>query len=445
MTIWSPRLLETPDPIYGRIADALERDIRAGVLVPGSRLPTHRELARSLRITPVTVTRAYAEGMRRGLVESTTGRGTFVRGGASRRDTAASAETDLATNIVSVPLPSPSRALLERAGELLTTSTYASGPGSERHRAAGAAWIGRDTDPARVVVTAGTQHALLLAFAATTRPGDVVFAEALTYHGAKAVAALLGVKLEPLPLDRYGIVPDALERACRGRSPAKVLYVVPSLHNPTGLVMPETRRRELAKVALAHGLTIIEDDVCGFLLDKTPPPLAAFAPDRTIFLTGLGKALAPAMRIGYVTAPDALLPRLQSALGATILFASPVLAEIAATWIEDGTAAKVVAQKRAEVRLRNRLARRILSRISGDARSPHLWVELPKRWSAAAFVEEARRRRVRVADAVSFAIGEDVPRAIRVSIGTPVTIAELEQALHVLAGIGEQRREEPVV
>ena len=68
MTIWSPRLPETPDPIYSRIADALERDIRAGVLVPSSRLPTHRELARNLRITPVTVTRAYAEAMRRGLV-----------------------------------------------------------------------------------------------------------------------------------------------------------------------------------------------------------------------------------------------------------------------------------------------------------------------------------------------------------------------------------------
>jgi DNA-binding transcriptional MocR family regulator len=445
MTIWSPRLPETPTPIYSRIADALERDIRAGVLVSSSRLPTHRELARTLRITPVTVTRAYAEAMRRGLVESTTGRGTFVRAANRRESVAASGETDLATNIVSVPLPSPSRALLERIGDEVTTSTYASGPGSERHRAAGAAWIGRHTDPARVVVTAGTQHALFLAFAATTRPGDAVFAESLTYHGAKAVAALLNVRLVPLPLDRYGIVPDALERACRGRSAPKVLYTVPSLHNPTGIVMPETRRRELAIVVNRYGLTIIEDDVCGFLLEKTPPPLAAFAPDRTIFLTGLGKAVAPALRVGYLTGPDALVARAQAALAATTLFTAPGMAEWAATWIEDGTAARITAQKRSEVQLRNRAARRILSRASGDARSPHLWVELPKRWTAEAFVEEARRRRVRVAAASSFAIGDDVPRAIRVSVGAPATIAELEQALHVLAGIGEQRREEPVV
>ena len=445
MTIWSPRLPETSDPIYSRIAVALERDIRAGVLVPGSRLPTHRELARALRVTPVTVTRAYAQAMRRGLVESTTGRGTFVRSAMARRDALPATETDLATNIVSVPLPAPSRALLERAGEVLTTSTYVTGAGTERHRAAGAAWIGRDTDPARVVVTAGTQHALFLAFAATTRPGDAVFVEELTYHGAKGVAALLGIRLEALPLDRYGLMPDALARACRGRVTPKVLYTVPSLHNPTGVVMPETRRREIAKIALAHGLTVIEDDVCGFLLEKTPSPIAAFAPDRTIFITGLGKALAPAMRVGYLTAPDALLARVQSALASTILFTSPVMGEMASTWIEDGTAARIVAQKRAEVQLRNRMARRILPHASGDARAPHLWVELPKRWTADAFAEEARRRRVRVAAAGSFAVRDDAPRAIRVSIGAPLTIAELEQALQILAGIGERRREEPIV
>ena len=444
MTIWSPRLTDSSEPIYVRIADALERDLRGGVLVAGSQLPTHRRLARELGITAVTVTRAYAEAARRGLVESEAGRGTFVRN--VRGDAAPAAEIDLAANAIVVPLPEPSRALLDRAGEALLTSAYGNVVGSERHRAAGAAYIGRRTDPARVVVTAGTQHALFLAFAAATRPGDTVLTESVTYHGAKAVAQLLGVKLEPLPLDRYGIVPDAFARACRSRTPhARVLYIVPSLHNPTGIVTPEKRRRDLAAVAETHGITIIEDDVCGFLLDPTPPPLAAFAPDRTIFLTGLGKAIAPAMRIGFLTAPDPLLARVQTALAASILFASPVLAEMAATWIEDGTAARIAALKRAEVTVRNRLARRILRRATGDARSSHLWLELPSRWTADAFVEEARRRRVRVAGGAAFAVGSDIPRAVRVSIGAPASIAELETALQIVAGIGGERVEETVV
>lgn len=447
MTIWSPRLPETDAPIYGRIADALERDVRSGMLIPGSQLPTHRELARELGITPVTVTRAYSEAARRGLVESSTGRGTYVR--ATRRDLAVSEELDLATNTVSIALPAPSPAMLQRAGSMLMNGTYAVGMGTERHRAAGAAWLSqaasiRRIDPARVIVTAGTQHALFLAFAATTKPGDVVFTEAVTYHGVKAVAAVLHLRLEPLPLDRYGLMPDALERAAKART-GRVVYTIPSLHNPTTIVMPEKRRREIAAVAERHGLTIIEDDVAGFLLDKTPPAIATFAPDRTIFISGLGKAIAAGLRVGYLVAPDAYLSRVQSALNATVLFSSPVVAELATTWIEDGTAARIAEQKRAEVALRQRIARRMLRYEGGDPRAMHLWVELPKRWTADAFVEEARRRRVRIASASSFAVTPDVPRAVRISIGAPGTIAELEVALNVIAGIGEERIREPIV
>lgn len=445
MTIWSPRLPDSAAPIYARIADALERDVRAGVLISGSQLPTHRDLARSLGITAVTVTRAYGEAARRGLVESMTGRGTFVRTARNASKTVAPTnEIDLATNVVNIPLPLPSPAMLDRAAKTLASATYAAGAGSERHRAAGAAWVGRGTDPARIVVTAGTQHAILLAFAATARAGDTILTESVTYHGAKAIASMLGIKLQPLPLDRYGIEPAAFERAVRGRGAPRVLYTIPSLHNPTGIVFPEKRRRELAAIASKHGITIIEDDVCGFLLESTPAPLAAFAPDRTIFLTGLGKALAPSLRVGYLAAPDVYLPRLHNALAASVLFASPVTAELAASWIEDGTAAKIVELKRAEVALRNRTARRILSNATGDARSGHLWMEVPKRWTPDAFADEARRRRVRVASASSFAVG-DVPRAVRVCIGSPSNIPELETALHILGGIGEERIDQPIV
>jgi DNA-binding transcriptional MocR family regulator len=439
MTIWSPALPDSDAPIYVRVADALERDVRTGTLVGGSRLPTHRDLARNLGITPVTVTRAYAEAARRGLVEASTGRGTFVR--TARREPAPAYEIDLATNVVNVPLPTPSGAILRRAAETLDAN-YSVGAGSERHRAAGAAWIGRQTDPSQIIVTAGTQHAIFVAFAATTRPGDAIFTESVTYHGAKAVAAQLNLKLVPLPMDRYGLLPDALARACRARA-AKVLYTIPSLHNPTGVVMPEKRRRDLAEVAAKYGITIIEDDICGFLLEKTPPPIAAFAPERTLFLTGLGKSIAAGMRIGYVTAPEPLLARAQSALAATVLFTSPLLAEIATSWIEDGTAARIVGQKRAEAALRNRVARRILGARAEktDIRSLHLWIELPRRWNPDAFVEEARRRRVRVASAASFAVGSEVPRAIRLSLGAPPTVAEMESALQVIMGIDEEREE----
>src|SRR5260370_24528459 len=99
MTLWSPTLPENDAPIYRRIADQLEHDVSSGVLLPGSRLPTHRELAARLGVTVVTITRAYAEGAHRGLIDSTVGRGSFVR--TTSRGAAAATEIDLATNIVS--------------------------------------------------------------------------------------------------------------------------------------------------------------------------------------------------------------------------------------------------------------------------------------------------------------------------------------------------------
>src|SRR5262245_6112806 len=117
MTIWSPALPDSDAPIYVRVADALERDVRAGTLISGSRLPTHRDLARDLGITPVTVTRAYAEAARRGLVEASTGRGTYVR--TARRELVSMIDIDLATNIINIPLPTPSPIVLRRAAETL--------------------------------------------------------------------------------------------------------------------------------------------------------------------------------------------------------------------------------------------------------------------------------------------------------------------------------------
>ena len=87
----------------------------------------------------------------------------------------------------------------------------------------------------------------------------------------------------------------------------------------------------------------------------------------------------------------------------------------------------------------------MLRHDGGDPRAMHLWIELPKRWTADAFVEEARRRRVRIASASTFAVTPEIPRAVRISIGSPSSIGELESALHVIAGIGEERLQEPVV
>ena len=120
-----------------------------------------------------------------------------------------------------------------------------------------------------MLVTSGSQHGLTAVFATLLRPGDLVLTESLTYAGMKALAELLHVRLQGLPMDAHGLRPDAFEDACRAGA-AKALYCVPTLQNPTATVMPEARRREIAHIARAHGVLIVEDDVYGLLLDPAP-------------------------------------------------------------------------------------------------------------------------------------------------------------------------------
>jgi len=433
MTIWLPRLSQSDGPLYRRIADQLERDVDSGALPPGTRLPTQRELAKRLGITVVTVTRAYSEAAERGVVESTVGRGSFVR---ERRNDVAL--IDLSTNVIHGGSPLMSAALAARIGAAMTLP-YGIGGGSERHRAAGAAWMQRarnDAQASRVIVTAGAQQGILLAFAALLEPGDLVLTEEVTYHWMRSAAELVRARIEGVAIDRHGMLPDALEKAARKRG-AKAVYITPTLQNPTGSVMPEKRRRDLAAVAERHGLTIVEDDVYGFLADGAPKAVTTFA--SGIFLTGLGKSVAPALRVGYVLAPQALIPRLESLLNASTLFTSPIVAEIATSAIEDGTAARLAAQRRESIAQRARIARQILGRHAGgsDERSAHLWIPLPSRWTSESFASAARARGVGVATASQFAMTKDVPNAIRVSIGAPASEGELESALRVLASLRE--------
>ena len=155
--------------------------------------------------------------------------------------------------------------------------------------------------------------------AAIARPGDLILTEEVTYAGIKSLASLLHLQLRGLPLDRHGLIPEAFEAACRSGTP-RALFCMTNLQNPTGHTMPLARRREIAAIAVAHDVALVEDDVNGFLPADPLPPLAELAPAQTYYVTGTSKSLAPGLRIGYVVAPApqgraALPPRFAPAPG----------------------------------------------------------------------------------------------------------------------------------
>ena len=449
---WTPEVSGDHGPIYLAVADALAADVERGRLQPGDRLPTHRDLARRLGVNVMTVSRAYAEASRRGLVEGEVGRGTFVRRRerhTTRLKTPVTAGPRLIDFHFNLPAGDPSlldaSAILEELAPThrpLLHAGYVSA-GLPEHRAAGAEWIARagaDADPDRVIVCGGAQHAMTITFASLAGPGDLVLTEALTYPGMKALASVLGLRVRGLPMDSDGLLPDAFDAACRKSTP-KALYCMPTVHNPTGVVMSETRRREVAAVASRHGVAIVEDDTYGYLCADPPPPLVSFAAELGYFLTGTSKNLTAGLRIGYLQAPEAsgsaaLLERLESNVAALTWMAAPLMAEIASRWIHSGQADAMVDWKRREARARRRLYERVLSGYPTESHpgSSHVWLPLPSPWRGDDFVDQARRRGVGVTAAETFAAGRAAaPHAVRVCLGTPATREEVERGLGVLA------------
>ncbi len=436
---------------YAAIADLLARDIANGRLADGTRLPTHRELAEALGVAIGTVTRAYAEAERRGLVRGEVGRGTFVGPPPLRAATAIPGAprpdiVDLSLNVpvegVVPDLAAALRALARRpdVGDLLRYQPHA---GTARHRAAGAAWAQRygvEAEPEQVLVCAGAQHAMVTIFSALAKPGDRVLTESLTYPGMKALSQLLHLPLEGVAMDAEGLRVDALEDALV-RSGARFLYCMPTIHNPTGGVLPAARRRAIAELARRYDVAIIEDDVHRFLAADAPPPLAHFAPERTYHIAGTSKALAGGLRVAFVTAPRSAVEHVERSIWATTWMAAPVTAELAATWIEDGTADRVIVAQRREAEARQAIARAALRdlagsghlRALGDPRALHLWLELPEPWRGESFARAALQRGVAIAPAELFAVGRGaVPPAVRLGLGAARDHRELERALGLL-------------
>ena len=453
MTMWSPTLADQNGPKCRALVNALAEDIRTGQLEAGARLPTHRELAEQLGIAIGTVSRAYALAQRQGLITGEIGRGTFVSFGVS----AASAISmegeepsliDLSKNRIA--RDTPDRRLAETLAALGTRSDlapllddYQPAAGATRHRAAGAVWISRmglEAQPGQTLICSGAQHAMFVALTVLTKPGDTIFTEQLTYPGIKALASLLHLTLHGLPLDEHGLRPDSFETACRTTAAPKVLYCVPTLHNPTASVMPDARRREIAAIAGRHGVTIIEDDVYGALPLDAPAPIATYAPERSFYIASTSKSLAPGLRIGYLVAPAEAVDRAAAVIRTTTWEATPLMAEIVTTWIEDGTVDRTLEWKREETLSRQALARNILGDYYDGASSSmscHIWLQLPDPWRSADFVAQARTRGVIVTPSEAFVAGRltSAPHAVRVCLGSPHSRHQLEKGLEILADI----------
>jgi DNA-binding transcriptional MocR family regulator len=437
---------------YKQLVDRLAAEIRAGQPTPGTRLPTHRQLAERHGLALVTASRVYAELEAMGLVSGEVGRGTFVRetslapGRGLDQQAVAAGLVDLNFNYPSLPgqaeLLRGALRQLAGGGEVEAMLRYAPHGGRMHERASIARHLaarGLKVEASRVLIVDGAQHGLAVTAMALLQPGDVVAVDALTYPGFKLLADAHRLELAPIPAAGQGPDLDALERLCANRK-VRAIYTMPTLHNPLGWVMGASRRRRLAAIARREGLLVIEDAAYAFLADDPPPPLAVLAPETTVYVSGFSKSVATGLRVGFVVVPDAWVPKIERAIRVTTWCTPGVTTAIACAWLEDGTVERLEAQKRQDAAARQAIAAEVLAglRCVRHPASYFVWLPLPEETRADRVAAALVREGVSVSTAEPFAATPHVPHALRLALGS-VDLASLRSALQTVRRVvGEQ-------
>ncbi len=438
---------------YKEIVDEYAAAIRLGELTAGTRLPTHRVLAATRRISLATATRVYAELEKMGLVSGEAGRGTFVReislpaGLGMDQQVVATDVVDLNFNYPSLPhqaeLLRDALRNLTTSGDLESLLRYQPHAGRQNDREAIASWLtGFGLKPAaeNILIVNGAQHGLTVAAMGMLRPGDVVAVDALTYSGFKALATLYQLELAPVPVTSTGPDLNALRQLCKRRR-IKAIYTMPTLHNPLGWVLDHAQRREITGIAREHDLVIIEDAAYAYLAERSPPPFALLAPERTLYVTGFAKNIAAGLRVGAVVCPPAFRPAIERAIRATVWNTPSLMTTLVAGWLQDGTIRRLESLKRKDARQRQALARERLGSLDyvSHENSYFIWLPLAEEIRAEQVVRQLLNQHISVSTAEPFSTAPNVPHAIRLALGS-VSLDKLKVALDKVGDVIQYQR-----
>ncbi|MEN9408266.1 MAG: hypothetical protein RL216_240 [Pseudomonadota bacterium] len=454
-TSWKPDLAAYPGPKYLALSRALREAIRSGALAEGAQLPTVRDLAWDLGVTPGTVSRAYTLATQEGLLAATVGRGTFVAARApklgptqplfvEREPAALRGRVDLrAPQLPEVGQTEAFRAALTAMLPEIGPDwiDYPTQRAESPLRAEIAAWLSDRVlgpmTPDDIALTAGGQNAINLILLCCLR-GDrpVVLTEELAYPGFRHAARLARAEVVGVETDGEGLIPEALEAACR-RHGAQVLCLTTEAQNPTTARMTPERRQRIAAIARHFDLQVIEDD-CYTLSESEWPSLRALAPERVWHVGSLSKTVSAALRFGYVVCPTGMgeTGRL-TAQHAFFALPKPIV-DICLHLFQSGAAAEI--RKRVSAELAGRIATMVATIGRFDlAWQPGLrfaFLRLPQGWRASTFTRMAEAEGVLVRSADEYALSHGrAPHAVRLALAGHLSDADFADSMAKLAAL----------
>jgi len=338
-------------PIYLQITNAFIHNIRLGRLRKGLKLPGSREVADLLRINRMTMVAAYDELQAQGWIEMAPRKGTFIKKdlpilSPKRIDTVQHAFT-----IPGKPLfPLDERKIISvsasefpEAGKIIFNDgfpdsrlapveelirsmrsfaklsvhkkylMYGGAQGTGLLRETLAEFLsdtrGLPITPGNILITRGAQMGIYLAASIVLDPGDPIIVGEPGYSGANLTFIQLGARIHSVPVDEDGINIDAVEKLCRSKK-IRMVYVIPHHHNPTTVTLTPERRIRLLELSVKYKFAIIEDDYDYDFHYSSKPMMPMASLDRhgtVIYIGTLTKTLAPAIRIGFMVAPESFI------------------------------------------------------------------------------------------------------------------------------------------
>lgn len=359
-------------PAYRALADGIRLLVHDGRVPLGVALPSERELAAALALSRTTITSAYTALREAGYLRSRQGARSTValpprrRGTPARSAAPAAAEAPEPVDLSSASMPAPAAEIESAyAAALRSVPAYLDSHGMEpiglallreviarRYRDRGL-----PTGAEQIMVTSGAQHALRLLLGVLTDPGDRVIVDHPTYPNALEAIRRHGARPVVVPVRPEGGADDGWDleglRSAARQTAARMAFLIPDFHSPTGLCMGAAGRAELVRIAEETRMTLVVDETMVDLWLDTPPPpaVASYGADRSVVTVGsTGKSLWGGLRVGWIRADRSLITRLVGARSAVDL-GTPVMEQLAAAHLL-GDVEDLLERRRGQLRRR---------------------------------------------------------------------------------------------
>jgi DNA-binding transcriptional MocR family regulator len=294
-----------------------------------------------------------------------------------------------------------------------------------------------DTSSAIIECNSGN-HSLNCILQVLKKEHQRIITEPFTYSIFRPIAQNHGFQLFPSAFDHEGLTPEGLEQTIK-ETKAKIIYLQPTIHNPTCIVMPLERRKRIAELAKQKDILIIEDDAYRFLHPNPPARFLDLIPENTFHIFSLSKPFNPLVKTSYLVFSDSFTKAITETIQFSCSGNSSLLSSLAAYLLSNSRLDKIIVQKQ----LRSReIQKEILPLLNGVnyhtfPNSFHLWLELPEHIKSRALERELAQQSIIVPNGMEYSVNNSLEgeQFTRIALGTEKDLNKLKKALTELMSL----------